>query len=33
LHVSFTVSSIRHGNFRQPDGAAWITVIEAIKGS
>lgn len=31
---TFKIVSLRHiGNFRQPDGAAWITVIEAIKGS
>jgi hypothetical protein len=29
---TFTIKSLRHiGNFRQPDGSAWITVIEAIK--
>ena len=29
---SFTIQSLRHvGNSRQPDGAAWITVIEALQ--
>jgi hypothetical protein len=29
----FKIASIRHiGNFRQPDGSAWITVIDALKG-
>jgi hypothetical protein len=29
---TFKISVLRHiGNFRQPDGAAWITVIEALK--
>ena len=29
---TFKIQSLRHvGNFRIPDGAAWITVIEAIK--
>jgi hypothetical protein len=28
----FTIQSLRHiGNFRIPDGSAWITVIEALK--
>jgi hypothetical protein len=31
---TFQIKSQRHvGNFRQPDGAAWVTVIEAITGS
>ncbi len=28
---TFTIQSLRHvGNFRVPDGAAWVTIIEAI---
>jgi hypothetical protein len=29
---TFTIQSMRHiGNFRQPDGSAWCTVIEALQ--
>lgn len=31
---TFNVASVRHiGNFRQPDGTAWVTVIEATSNS
>jgi hypothetical protein len=31
---TFTVRDVRHmGNFRQPDAASWVTVIEAVTGS
>jgi hypothetical protein len=31
---TFTIQSLRHvGNFRQPDGAAWVTIIEALQGT
>ena len=27
----FTVAKVRHvGNFRQPDAASWITIIDAV---
>ena len=29
---SFQIASLRHvGNFRAPDGAAWVTIIDALK--